>query len=123
MRDEFYGHRDTLTFLPDGDREEYLDWDFALFDALQTIEDNSDQYGLLAWELDDEAVDVTAVRKIHKFEQARDLATKGTAKKPYTPRPGEYFVPRMETRRSDGHIQGYGEWVEKMVAKAEDEDG
>ena len=121
MRDEFYGHRDTFTFLPDGDREEYLDWDFALFDALQTIEDNSDQYGLLAWELEDEAVEVDALRKFHKFETSRDLATKGTANKPYQPQAGEYFVPRMETRRSDGHFQTYEEWVEKMIEEADEE--
>ena len=122
MRDEWYGHRDTFTFRPDSDREEYLDWDFALFDALQTIEDNTDQYGLLSWELADDAVEVDAIKKVHKFEQARDLATKGSAKKPYQASPGEYFVPDVWTRRSGGHIQTWQEWMESLAEGSEDDE-
>lgn len=117
MRDEWYGHRDVFSFLPDGDRTEYLDIDFALFDALQTIEDNTDQYGLLSWELDDDLVEVAAVKKHHKFAEARDLATKG-GKDGYKPDPGEYFVPDVFTRRSDGHIQTWTEWQEALTQKA-----
>lgn len=121
MRDEWYGHRDVFSFLPDGDKDEYLDIDFALFDALQTIEDNTDQYGLLSWELEDELVEVAAVKKKHKFAEARDLATKGSEKKPYKPEPGEYFIPDVYTRRSDGHIQTWDEWQEAMTRKAQEE--
>lgn len=122
LRDDWYGHRDPFTGEPRGDKDEWLDWDYALIDAAQTIEDYSDQYGLLQWELDDEAVVVDAERRLHKFEQARDLATKGSKDKPYQPAPGEYFVPVVRTRRKSGEIQTYDEWITKKVHGVEEED-
>lgn len=116
MRDDWYGHRDPITFSPAGDKDEWLDWDHALIDALQTIEDYSDQYGLLKWELDDERAEVDAIKKFHPFEVARDNQTKGTKNKPYTPEPGEYFVPEIWTRDKRG-LQTYQEWLEKKIAE------
>lgn len=116
MRDDWFGHRDPLTGEPLGDRDEWLDWDHALAYAFQTIEDYSDSAGLLQWQLDDEAVEVNAIRKINKFQAAVDVMTKSRGGKPYEPKPGEYFVADLFTRRADGHIQTYREWVEKQVA-------
>src|SRR5690606_5854193 len=82
-QDDWYGHRDPLTGHPQGDRDEWVTWDHALANAYQTIEDYSDEYGLLPWTLDDEYIDVYANKKIHKFKAAVDNATKGTEKKPY----------------------------------------
>jgi len=117
MRDDWYGHRDFFTGIEVGDKDEWLDWDHALADALQTIEDYTDEYGLLAWELADEAVEVDAVKRIHKFRQALEQRTSGSKTKPYKPTPGEYFVPRVSSRRKDPEgnevIQSYTEWVEK----------
>lgn len=118
MRDDWYGHRDPITFSPAGDKDEWLDWDHALVDALQTIEDYSDQYGLLAWELADPHVEVDAVKKIHPFEAARDRQTQGSANKPYKPEPGEYFLPDVWTRNKDG-LQDYGTWITKMAEEQE----
>lgn len=99
-----------------GDRDEWTSWDYALIGAFQTIEDYSDEYGLLAWERDDEAVVVDAVRKIHPFKQAVELKTRGTEKKPYKPAAGEYFVPRLSSRRKDENgeevYRTFREWVE-----------
>ena len=123
MGDDWHGHRNPFTGMPQGDRNEWTTWDHVLANVLQTIEDYSDQYGLLAWQLDDEPVYVDAVRRIHKFEQARDEATRGTANKPYKPRPGEFFVPRVGTQRSDGKMQTYREWIEAQAAKYAEEAG
>ena len=118
MGDDWYGHRDPMTGLPFGDKDEWIDWDHALLFAFQTIEDFTDKgSGLLAWETDDEYVEVNAIKKINKFQEAVDLKTKGSAKKPYKPEPGEYFIPDMFSRRKDENgeevFQTYSEWVAK----------
>lgn len=120
MADDWYGHRDAFTFEPKGDKDEWLEWDYLLLGAFQTIEDYSDQYGLLAWELADDAVYVDAVRRVHKFEQARDMVTRGTKTKPYQAVPGEYFIPKIGTQRSDGKIQTFREWIETPVGDESD---
>lgn len=118
-RDDWAGHRHPLTGEEMGDKDEWTSWDHALAGAFQTIEDYSDEYGLLVWERDDEAFEVEAVRKIHPFKRAVDEATRGTEKKPYKPRPGEYFVPKVWSRREDeegrGVFQTFREWVESQV--------
>lgn len=118
MQDEWFGHRDPFTGEPDGDKDEWLDWDFALVNAFQTIEDYSDEYGLLVWERDDEAVEVDAIRKVHKFKAQVERIQNG---KRYKPIPGEYYTPKMTTRRKDEDgnpkYQTYSEWVAKEVEK------
>jgi hypothetical protein len=118
LRDDWYGHRDPFTGEPRGDKDEWLDWDYALIDAAQTIEDYSDQYGLLQWELDDEDSVVDAVKKIHPFEEARDLATRGEN---YKPAPGEYFLPEVY-RYGGGELQSYTDWLEQQARKGAEED-
>ena len=118
MRDDWYGHRDWFTGEPEGDKDEWLDWDHALADAFQHIESFTDSHGLLIWEREDEAVVVEAVRQIDPFEAAKEITTSG---KNYKPQPGEYFVPRLKSRRSGGGFQTYEEWVLKdIAAKLED---
>lgn len=123
-RDDWFGHRDPLTGAEIGDRDEWTSWDHALANAFQTIEDYSDEYGLLVWERDDEAVEVDAIKKIHPFKRSVDLLTKGSQKKPYEPRPGEYFIPKMKTRRKDEDgnpkYQTYSEWVKAEAEKDAD---
>lgn len=108
-----------------GNAEEWTDWDHALVTALQVIEDYTDEYGLLAWEREDDAVEIDAVKKIHKFKAAMDSRTKGSPTKPYVPTPGEYFIPEVWSRRKDnegnGVFQTYGEWLEREQAKRETE--
>lgn len=117
MRDDWYGHRDPFTGDPRGDRDEYTAWDHALVDAFQTIEDYSDEYGLLPWVLDDEYIDVYANKRIHKFKASVDRATKGSKSKAYEPVPGEYFTPEIVNRRSNGKRQTIREWFEKKAAE------
>ena len=119
MGDDWFGHRHPWSGEKMGDRDEWIEWDHILSRTLQTIEDYSDQYGLLAWQLDDDAVVVDAKPKIHKFEQAKQEIENG---KNYKHAPGRYFVPDLYTRRSDGHIQTFREWIEKMAAESEKDD-
>lgn len=114
MRDEWYGHRNPASGEPVGDRTEWIEWDFALAYAVQTIEDYSDEYGLLAWELADERVEVNANKKIHKFKAAIERTTSG---KNYKASPGEYFIPEVFSRGKDGEIQSFAEWIEKEAKK------
>jgi hypothetical protein len=119
MNDPWYGHRDLTTGMPYGDRDGWLEWDYALVSAYQTIEDFTDNNGLLKWEMDDDAVFVDAKRQIDKFEEAKQQTTGGTK---YKARDGEYFIPDVKTRRSDGHFQTFTEWVEaSQSGKMEEE--
>lgn len=111
FRDDAAGHRSPISGRVVGDPQGWTEWDYALVYAVQVIEDFTDQFGLLSWEVEDEAVEVDAVKKIHKFAAARDRATSGTQKKPYKPEPGEMFYPRLWSRRSDGYIQTFSEWA------------
>lgn len=115
MGDDWFGHRDPLTWEKTGDKDEWIDWDHILANVLQTIEDFSDQHGLLQWQLDDDAVVVDAVKKIHPFEAARD---RKTGHKNYKSVPGEYYVPRLKSRREGGKMQTFREWVEAQAEEA-----
>lgn len=125
MGDDWFGHRNPLTGEKTGDKDEFLSWDWSLLNAFQTIEDYTDQKsGLPIWEMDDERVVVDAIRKTNKFQRSIDERTKGTKTKPYTPIPGEYFVPEMWSREKDENgndrFQTYREWVVKSLSKSED---
>lgn len=120
MGDDWYGHRNPLTGQPQGDRDEYLSWDWSLLNAFQTIEDYTDQKsGLPSWELDDDNVYVDADRKINKFQAAIDKKTKGTKTKPYVPTPGEFFQPNMKSHAVDENgnpvFQTFRQYVEKSI--------
>lgn len=119
MRDDWQGHRRITTGLPIGDKDEWTDWDHTLLDVFQTIEDYTDEYGLLVWQREDEAVMVDAKKKIHPFKESVDLATRGSESKPYKPLPGEYFVPDIWSKRKDENgnevIQTYKEWLEGEI--------
>lgn len=126
MRDDWFGHRRVSNGLPIGDKDEWIEWDHVLIDVFQTIEDYTDEYGLLVWQREDEAVVIDAKKKIHPFKESVDLATKGSEKKPYKPEPGEYFVPEMWSRKKDADgnelIQSYREWLSKEIADNADPD-
>ena len=117
MRDAWYGHRDFY-FEEYGDRNEWIDWDFALLSALQTIEDMTDNHGQLVWLTEPEAMDVSAKKKIDKFQAAIDKATKGTDKNPYKPEPGEVWVPDLQWRGSESDYPTYRTWLEEQRKKA-----
>jgi len=125
MGDDWYGHRDPLTFEKTGDKEEFTSWDWSLLNAFQTIEDYTDsQSGLPIWEMEGDGVEVDAIRKVNKFKASIDNKTKGTERHPYKPKPGEYFIPEMFSRNTDGEgnevFPTYREWVIKSVTKDTD---
>lgn len=119
MGDEWYGHRDWFTGLPRGDKDEWVEWDWALIRAFQTVEDWTDSHGLLRYEVDDpkQRTYVEAVKKIDQFEAAKDRIT---SRKNYKPDPGEYFAPRLEKRSKEWPtLQEYIEHeIEKEQKKA-----
>lgn len=114
MADDWFGHRDPLTGKKRGNPDEWIDWDHILVSAFSTIEAHTDSHGLFRWEIEDEAVYVDAVERIDKFEQSKDQIT---GSKGYKPSPGAYFTPEVKTRRSNGHIQTFGEYMQAEIAK------
>ena len=116
MRDPHFGHRDYFTGKPIRDREEWTEWDFALVAAYQLVEDLTDKHGLLRHEIENERMDVEAIKKFDKFQAAVDRTTKG-GKKGYNPSPGEYFVPRLKLR--GGEWPTLQEYWEQSMREAE----
>ena len=87
-QDHHVGHRDENTgdVLGSGWTQD----DFMLFDAYQTIDDFSDQHGILVWDKESDRVDIWATHKVDKFESAKDRAAGKKGRKPIA---GEYWVP------------------------------
>jgi len=113
MRDAWYGHRDFY-FEEFGDKDEWIRWDYSIASALQTIEDLTDQHGILVWERDAENMDIEAVKTIDKFQASIDRKTKGSDKNPYKPEPGEAWTPRVTQR--GGETPTYRKYLEKLRA-------
>lgn len=120
MRDDWYGHRDPFTGEKTGDKDAWLDWDYALLDAVQTLEDWTNQHGLLVWEVDDpkKRVIVEAKRKTDQFEAAKDRIT---GKKNYEARPGEIFVPNLVLDSEDGEWPTMEEYIDHLIEEEKDE--
>lgn len=113
MQDAWYGHRDAF-FEECGDKDEWIDWDYALASALQVIEDMTDRTsGIPVWVKESEWVDVSAQKKIDKFQASIDNQTKGSKNKSYTPEPGETWVPEIRVR-NDRSRPTYRDYVRKM---------
>jgi hypothetical protein len=101
------GHRHPLTGERYGDKAEWTTWDYALMRAVQMIEDFTDKNGLLAWEVDEDGVDVIAVERFDKFDAAVERIT---SKKGYKKPPGSYFVPKLRKPRGKERFQRIEEW-------------
>ena len=112
MEDDWYGHRDPLTGVPTGDRDEWISWDHILVNAYQLIQDFTNEHGLLIWEVGDpkERVTVLAERKIDKFKAAVESRTGG---KKYKALKGEYFVPKLDLRAKEWPT--FDEWVQSQT--------
>lgn len=108
MRDDWFGHRDWFTGERIGDKDEWLDWDYALIDAEKTIENYTMPSGVIRWEHDDDNLEIQAELFIDKFQEAVDQKT--SAKK-YKPVNGGRFVPKLISHREDGSYQTYSEWL------------
>lgn len=121
MHDEDFGYRDFFTGEVIGDSSKYLDWDWVLITAVQTIEDHTDKYGLLSWQVGAEDIEIDASKRIHKFQASVDRATAGSDKKAYKPQPGEYFIPDMHSRTSDPERKPtFREWLTRKPEESEE---
>lgn len=116
MRDDWYGHRD-LNFEPYGDKDEWLDWDYAIISALQTVEDFTDDRGLFVTDLDGEGVVISAVKKIDKLQASIDRKTSGDN---YKPEPGERWIPDIEYRAEEPTFQAYLQKMREGGGQVED---
>jgi len=103
FHDPYALNRNWFTGEPDGPdaHERFNEWDFALADAMQTIEDYTDKHGHLIFERDSDRVDVVAKKKIDKAQAAIDKKTRGKNGKPYEPELGEFFVTELVLRRGE----------------------
>lgn len=110
MGDDWFGHRDVWGE-PYGDRSEMLDWDLALIQALETIEELTDSNGLYIWELAEDGVSVDSVKTYDKFQASID---RKTSKRGYKPEPGERWRAQIRPSRyrEDGEFQTLKEWRE-----------
>ena len=106
FRDDWAGHR-TYAGEPIGDRSEWVDWDYALMDAVQTIIDFTDENGLLAWEVAEDGVIVESQKTFDKFAASVD---RKTSKKDYKPQPGERWKPVIKPKRGKESYQTFAEW-------------
>lgn len=114
MHDTHYGFRDYYTGEPTQDPE-WTKWDYALASAFQVIEDFSDANGLLAWEKDSPKVDVLAVAKVDRFENAKERASKIASRKKGGETPGTYYVPELKLLAKEWPTMR--EQVEEQIAK------
>lgn len=112
MGDEWFGHR-SIWGTPEGDRKEMTDWDFALIEAVQTIEDHTDANGLLKWETDEDGVSVNSIKTFDKFQASID---RKTSAKGYKALPGERWVPDIRPAPGrDGEFQTFKEYRESQA--------
>lgn len=117
MRDPLFGHRDPFTGKGIRDKDEWTEWDFTIVSAFQLVNDLTNKHGLLVHEVDNERMDVEAVKDTDKFQAAIDRATKGTPKKGYTPSFGETWKPRLKLR--GGEWPTLEEYFKKQAEEAE----
>ena len=112
MGDDWFGHRDVWGRTV-GDKSEMTDWDLALIQAVETIEELTDANGLYVWELAEDGVSVDSVKTYDKFQASID---RKTSKKGYKPEPGERWKAhiRPSRHREDGEFQTITEWRESL---------
>ena len=121
MADDWFGHRHPFTGEPFGDKDEWTDWDFVLVEAVQLIEDWTDQHGLLAWEVDDpkERVQVVAKPRIDKFEQQREIMSASESRGNKKPPKGRYYVPVVDLMKPATEWPGHQEYFEWLASQKE----
>lgn len=95
FRDHFFGFRDPETNEPElaADKVWWTGWDYALADAMQFIQDHTNQHGHLVWEYQSDDVEVVVEKKVDRHDAIVERRTGG---KKYKKSPGEYFVSRLK---------------------------
>lgn len=112
MRDDWYGHRDPFSGAPEGDKDEWLTWDYLLMEAFEVVETITLPDGSFVMDQDDDAVQIQAIKTVDKFQASIDNITSG---KNYKAKPGEKFKPRIVTRRSGGKFTLYSEYLKAQA--------
>lgn len=123
-QDEWYGHRNHFTGEPEGDREEWVPWDFILAQAYQLVTDFTNQYGFLEWESDDPYGVVTVVPelKIDKVEQSLELGKKNRDTARRLERvAGSKLVPRLK-KKKDKEWPSHVEYFKYLAEKYPDDE-
>lgn len=100
-RDFYALNRNVFTGEPMTTESMWTDWDYALAEAIQFIDDYTTQEGHLVWEAESERVTFNAKKKINKARAAIDRRTKGSKDKPYTASDGEYWVTEPMLMRGE----------------------
>lgn len=113
LGDKYALHRSPFSGEPFGEPE-WTTWDYVLVHATQLIEDYTDQNGLLVWEKESDSVVVSAVKKIDRFEAAKEAITGG---KNYKASKGEYFVPDLKLQYwiKEDAWPTHREWIESQI--------
>lgn len=106
-------NRNSFTGEPDAPHDQWNEWDFALAEARQLIEDYTDRHGHLIFERDSDRVAVDAVRKVDKAQAKIDAKTKG---KKYKPQDGEYYVTELVLQQGKDW-PSLAEWAEIEAKK------
>lgn len=100
LQDHYAHFRDSFSYEVDG-TPVWTEWDFALLNALQTIEDYTDpETGELVFVEQSDRVTYDATRYTKKSVAAVERKTKGSDKKPYKSQPGERW--RTKAKVMDG---------------------
>lgn len=75
-------NRNSFTWEPDSPHDQWNEWDFALAEARQVIEDYTDEDGLLIWERDSEDTVVKAYWKLNRARAAKERLQKKSKETP-----------------------------------------
>lgn len=124
MRDEWFGHRDPLTGKEQGDREEWVTWDFRLIQVFQLIEDFTDQHGFLAWEIDDpkNRTLVETTFEVDRAQQALNIAEKKKSNRDKLDKvEGSYLAPKLKRMNPGSEWPSHEEYFEYLAEKHKDD--
>lgn len=116
FRDYYALNRNVFTGEPIVSENMWTDWDYALAEAVQFIDDYTTQEGHLVWEAESERVTFNAKKKINKARAAIDRRTKGSKDKAYQASDGEYWVTEPVLMRGD-EWPTLTEWFEEQSRK------
>jgi hypothetical protein len=115
-RDYYALNRNVYSGEPIVSESMWTDWDYALAESIQFIDDYTTAEGHLIWEAESERVTFNAKKKINKARAAIDRKTKGTEKNPYKVSDGEYWVTEPLLMRGDDWPT-LSEWLDEQVRK------
>lgn len=118
MSDEWFGHRHWFTGDPQGSKDEWLPEDFMFAQVYQLIDDFTDQYGFLAWEVNDpmQRVYVDTKLDIDRVQQAILIRENSKdTKKRLEKVQGSYVKPEVKLINPDDEWPTHAEFFESLA--------